>query len=54
MIRVFLEADTKEEMILKQLENNTVRNTWFEYSPPMKEDDKYITWYFDDVEKLLW
>jgi len=53
MIKIFMEADTKEEMVMKQLVNNTERNTWFDYSTPIKEDNKYITWYFDDIEKVM-
>lgn len=50
-VKVFIEAATKEEMILKQLDNNTKRNMWFDYSTPVKEDGKYISWYYDDLIK---
>jgi hypothetical protein len=50
-VKVYIEADTKEEMILAQLKNNTERNTFFDYSNPVKEDDKYVSWYYDDVMK---
>lgn len=51
MVRVYLEARTKDEMIIKQMENNAKRGTWFEYSVPVLENGVYVCWYFDDLMK---
>jgi hypothetical protein len=50
-VRVFLEAKSKEEMIIKQMENNSKRGTWFDYSVPVKDGNVWVCWYFDDLMK---
>ena len=46
-----MEAKTKNEMIAKQLKNNTDRNAFFDYSVPVKEGNIWVCWYFDDLLK---
>ncbi len=52
-VRFYLTAKTKDELIVKQIENNTLRGTWFDYSPPQKVGSDWITWYFDDAMKRI-
>jgi len=52
-VRVYLEAKSKDEMIIKQMENNLKRKTWFDYSVPFKDGNIYICWYYDDLIKRM-
>lgn len=51
MVKHFLEANSKEEMMQKQLENNLKRQMYFDYSDPIKDGSKWICWYNDDLMK---
>lgn len=52
-IPLYLEAKTKNELIKKMLENNYKFNSHFMYSTPVKEGNKYITWFYADVAKTM-
>jgi len=49
LVKVFLEANTKQDLIRKQLANNIAHSKRFIYDTPMKDGRKWIVWYFGEV-----
>ncbi len=53
LVKVFLQAPSKEELISLQIKNNIANGYRFIYGDPIKEDDGYVTWYFADLERHI-
>ena len=51
LVQVYLEAKTKNELIILMAQNNAKHSCFFRYSTPTKENKKYITWYYVDYLK---
>jgi len=49
MVRFYLEAKTKDDLIIAQIKNNAIRGTWFDYSVPIRDKNIWICWYYDDA-----
>ena len=50
-IQIYLEAKTKDDLIKRMVENNLRNQSFYNYSTPTKDGDKYITWYYEDIIK---
>ncbi len=51
-MKLFLESNTKEELILLQVRNNLAHSKRFIYDPPMRDGKKWIAWYFGMVDEM--
>lgn len=49
LVKVFIEASSKDELISLQLKNNFVNGFRFMYGDPVKEGKSWVVWYFADV-----
>lgn len=52
-IQVYLEAQSKDELIKKMIANNAKHGCYFKYSTPKKYDGVYETWYYIDIRKIM-
>lgn len=52
LVMVYLEANSKEELIKKQFLNNNLNGMSFNYAPPMKDGKKWVVWYYADIFKV--
>ena len=46
LVKLFLEANTKEELIALQIVNNLKHGMRFIYDSPVKDGSKWVVWYF--------
>ena len=53
LVKLFIEASTKEELVVLQIRNNVINNTRFIYDTPMKDGDKWVAWYFGQVDETV-
>lgn len=51
LIPVFIEADSKQDLIVKMLLTNRLNVTKFNYMQPTLEKDKWVVWFFADLKK---
>ena len=49
-IKSFLRADTAEELVRLQLENNTKHAGFFDYHVMLGPDNKFYAWFYIDIE----
>lgn len=49
VVRVYLEAKTKDELIKKQVAYNVLRGKWLDYSPILKDGRIYYVSFFDSI-----
>ena len=47
---VFIQADTKEDLMREMLKNNLKHNTYFPYRDIQKDGKTWIAWFEADVE----
>lgn len=52
MIKYFLEADSKEELVTAMAQNNNVFGSGFTYDMPMKYGQKWVTWFTVSIVEL--
>lgn len=51
-VPIYLEADSKDELIVKMLENNLFNQARYNYFSPLQQDDgKWVVWFADDIER---
>lgn len=50
LVPVFIEASSKEELIAKMVATNNMNGKRYNYMPPLKEGNKWVVWYYADVE----
>jgi len=50
LVPVFLEAKTKEDLVLLMLSNNLNNGMHFKYFSPIKEGKKWVVWYYRDIK----
>lgn len=48
-IPVYIDADSKDELIKKMLSNNLINQKVYNYQTPVKEGRKWVVWYYADV-----
>ena len=47
LIPLFLEANSKRELVEKMLRNNASKGREFSYYSPLKDGKKWVVWYYD-------
>lgn len=52
MIKFFLEADSKEELVAAMIANNVRFGAACSYDPPMKDGKKWIVWFIASIVDL--
>lgn len=52
MIKYFLEADSKEELVTAMAVNNVNFGGGFTYDTPMKDGRKWVTWFTVSISEL--
>ena len=50
LIPVFLEANSKKELVKKMLRNNLTKGFHFKYFSPLKDGKKWVVWYYKDIK----
>lgn len=53
LVKAFIEASSKEELISLQLRNNVANGFRFIYGDPVKEGKSWVVWYFADVSRHM-
>ena len=48
-IPIYLEADSKELLVKKMIENNFENKTHYKYFCPIKDKGTWVVWYYKDV-----
>jgi len=51
LIQVYIEAKSKDELIIEMFKNNQLHSCFFRYSTPQKEGKKWVCWYYIDILK---
>ena len=52
LVKLFLEAETKGELIVKQFQNNLrMSGGRYQYDPPMFAEGMWVVWYLGDLEQ---
>lgn len=51
-VPVFLEANSKEDLVKKMLQANHKSSQWNNYFDIQKVDGKWIAWYFFDINPM--
>ena len=49
-IPVYLEADSKDELMRKMFLNNQLNGTKHNYMQPVLEGEKWVVWFYSDIE----
>ena len=49
-IPVFIEASTKKELMRKMFNTNFINQRSYNYQTPIKDGNKWVVWYFADIE----
>lgn len=49
LIPLFIEASTREELILLMIANNSINSQAFNYFEPKKDGKKWVVWFFADI-----
>ena len=52
-VKLFLVADSKEQLVKAMHENNSFHGTGFKYDGPMKDGKKWIVWFTADLLMYL-
>ena len=51
LVPLFLEADSREDLIRLMLVNNHINSRKFNYmGPPVLENKKYVVWFYGDIK----
>lgn len=50
-IPVYIEANTKDELVKKMLEINKTTNTWHKFFDIQKDNNKWVAWFYQDIIK---
>jgi hypothetical protein len=50
-VKIPLMAESIEEIVLKQIENNLLNNVQYHYSDPVPYKEGWLCWYFADITK---
>ena len=50
LIPVFLEADSKKELMLKMLLTNKLNAKSYNYMSPLKDDNKWCVWFYANLK----
>ena len=52
-VNIFIEAETKSDLIELQLINNAFNGKAYNYQTPMKDGDMWIVWFFADPTQTM-
>lgn len=50
LIPIFLEADTKEDLMALMFASNAVNGKMFNYMAPVKDGKKWVVWFYADFQ----
>ena len=53
IVNIYIEADTKVELIELQLINNALNGKAYNYQTPMKDGDTWVAWFFADPTQTI-